>query len=332
MAPLRRSVVFRTVMAAAVLACLPAFTACTPGQPAPSPAVTSGAPQRPVVVGALDTAEGALIAELYSGAIRSAGVPSSVKLNVGGRAATLEALRSGKVQLVPAYTGSLLEALGGSAKDTGDDAVKTGITTALRKPLAILDASGAQDREVVVVTKVTAEKYQLKTLEDLGKVCSQTVFAAAADFSGGAYGSQALKSGYSCTPKRILTYGMTGGPDGGPSLPSGQTQPSSALPQPLRSLLEDEAQVAVMLSTDPAIGDNDLVVLEDNRRALLPEQVVPVVDEVALPDKARDAVNNVSRTLTADDLVTMNRAIRGDQARTPHEVAVSWLKERGITG
>jgi len=319
-------------MAAAVLACLPAFTACTPGQPAPSPAVTSNAPQRPVVVGALDTAEGAIIAELYSGALRAAGVPSSVKLNVGGRAATLEALRSGSVQLVPAYSGSLLEALGGSAKDTGDDAVKAGITAALRKPMAILDASGAQDREAVVVTKVTAEKYQLKTLDDLGKVCSQTVFAAAADFSGTPYGSQALKSAYSCTPKRLLTYGMKTGPDGGPSLPTGQQSSDYTIPQPLRSLLEDEAQVAVLLSTDPAIEDNDLVVLEDTRKALLPEQVLPVVNEVALPDKARDAVNNVSRTLSADDLVTMNRAIRGDQARTPREVALSWLKERGITG
>ncbi|MDP5227083.1 MULTISPECIES: ABC transporter substrate-binding protein [Arthrobacter] len=330
MIPTRQAAIRRMAAAAAVLAGLPALAGCSPAGPTPTPVPSSSIPARPVVVGATDTAEGQILAELYSGALQAAGLKSSVKTGVGGRAASLEALKSGAVQLVPTYTGGLLRALGTTAKDTGDDTVRAAAVAALTKPVTALDASGAQDREVIVVTKVTAERYQLKSLSDLGKVCSQTTFAAPADFSSDPYGGVALKGDYSCTPKKTVTYGVTSGPDGGPTVPAADADNRYTIPQPLKALLQDDVQVAVMLSTDPAIADNDLVVLDDDKKALLPEQVLPLVDGILLPAQARDVINSLSRTLTSDDLVQMNRAIQGDQAGTPHDVAGAWLQDKGI--
>ncbi|MFJ3956263.1 ABC transporter substrate-binding protein [Arthrobacter sp. NPDC090010] len=331
MAPTRPPAIRRMVLTAVVLATMPVVAGCTAGQPAPEPSLSSSTLTHSLVVGAPNTAEGAVIAELYSGALQAAGVPSSVKTGLGDQTAALDALKAGSVQILPAYTGDLMRTVNGTAKDTGDDTVRNAAASALPKPLSMLDASGAQNREVVAVTQVTAERYQLKSMDDLGKVCSQLVLAAPSGFSENTYGSSALESAYNCKPKRIQAFGVTAGPDGGPAAPTAAEQDSPyTIPQPLKALLQDDVQAAVLLSTDPAINDNALVVLDDGKKALLPEQIVPLVNDPALPQQARDAVNNVSRTLSSDDLIQMNRAVQGDQARSPREVALSWLKDKGI--
>ena len=58
----------------------------------------------------------------------------------------------------------------------------------LPQGLAVLDASKAEDKDAMVVTKATAEKYQLKSIEDLAKVCSDLVIGAPATFAERAYG------------------------------------------------------------------------------------------------------------------------------------------------
>lgn len=88
-------------------------------------------------------------------------------------------------------------------------------------------------------------------------------------------------------------------------------------------------QVADIYTTTPAIADNDLVVLEDPKNNFIAQQVLPLYNKAKMTDKAKDALNAVSRTLTAEDLLSLNRAVSGHQKQNPKDAA-SWLKDKGL--
>ena len=75
------------------------------GQPA-----SPQARQAPIVIGAYDFPEGLVMAELYAGVIRGAGLRATI-VPVANREEMGPKLRAGKVQVVPEYLGSLAEYL-----------------------------------------------------------------------------------------------------------------------------------------------------------------------------------------------------------------------------
>ena len=46
--------------------------------------------------------------------------------------------------------------------------------------------------------------------------------------------------------------------------------------------------------------------------------------------KAKEALNSVSKTLTTEDLINLNRAVSGSQKQNPKDAADAWLKEKGL--
>ncbi len=48
-----------------------------------------------------------------------------------------------------------------------------------------------------------------------------------------------------------------------------------------------------------------------------------------MTDKARDALNSVSRVQTTEDLMALNRVVSGSQKQNPKEAAAAWLKDQG---
>jgi osmoprotectant transport system substrate-binding protein len=90
-------------------------------------------------------------------------------------------------------------------------------------------------------------------------------------------------------------------------------------------------QVADIFTTTPSIADNDLVVLEDPKNNFKAQQVLPLYNTAKVTDKAKEALNNVSKTLTTDDLINLNRAVSGSQKQNAKDAAAAWLKDKGIT-
>ena len=176
----------------------------------------------------------------------------------------------------------------------------------------MLDASKAEDKDAMVVTKATAEKYQLKSIDDLAKVCSDIVVGAPATFGERAYGLPGLKKNYNCVPKKLEPFSDGGGP------------------VTLKALLEDQVQVADIYTTTPSIADNDLVVLEDPKNNFIAQQVLPLYNKAKMTDKAKQALNSVSSILTTDDLINLNRAVSGSQKQDAKTAAAAWLKDKGI--
>ncbi|UZX04036.1 ABC transporter substrate-binding protein [Arthrobacter sp. CDRTa11] len=290
--------------------------ACT-GAPEETPTGSSSSPAAALTVGSptLDSAtsaESQIVAEIYAGALVAAGVPATTTPNVGPRETYLKALKDGTADVVPDYSGSLLAHVDPQASEDSADDIYKALTGRLPEGLAVLEASKAESKDAMVVTKLTAEKYQLKSIEDLAKVCKDLAMAAPNTFEARPDGLRGLKADYGCEFKAFKPSA-----DGGGN-------------QTLLALLTDDVQVADIYTTMPSIADNDLVVLEDPKNNFKAQQVLPVYNKEKLTDKAKDALNAVSRLLTTEDLVDLNRAVSGSQKQNPKDAAAAWLKDEGI--
>lgn len=309
----------RTVAAMSGLALTFALTACgASGDPLDEGSGGGGEESGPIVVGSADFPESQIVAEIYSGALESAGVESSTKLNIGSREIYYEALQDGSINVIPEYTGNLLLFVDSETDAASASEIMDALPKALdeKSPdvnLGVLEPSDAENKDSLVVTQATAEKYDLKSIEDLSAVCDQLVIGAPSTFSERAYGLPGLKATYDCVPKSF-----EGINDGGGAVT-------------LKALLSDKVQVADIYTTTPAIEENSLVVLEDPQNNFLAQQVVPLVNEDALDDKGVDVLNEVSSKLTTEDLMKLNKAVSGDAKQSPEAAAADWLKENGFT-
>ena len=277
----------------------------------PSDSGTDGAAET-IVVGSADFAESTTIAEIYAGALNAAGIPAETKTGIGSRQVYLPALQDGSIDVIPDYTGNLLGEIDPENTVVDADEIVKALPDQLPEGLTILEPAEAEDKDAMVVTAATAEKYGLESIEDLAEVCDELVLGAPPEFAERPYGLDGLKEKYGCEFKTFTPIG-----DGGGELT-------------VNALLNDEIQVADIYTTSPAIEENDLVVLEDPEQNWLAQQVVPLVVADAVSDEAADVLNRVSAELTTEDLISLNTAVSGDQKLDPKEAAEDWLAEKGL--
>ncbi|GAA4028912.1 ABC transporter substrate-binding protein [Arthrobacter methylotrophus] len=289
-----------------------ALSACG-GSPLSSPSTNaaSGAGGS-LTVGSADFPESQVIAEIYAGALNAAGVAATTKPNIGSREIYFKAVQDGSIDLAPDYSGNLLSYLDANATQVSADDVYKALPGKLPQGLGVLDPAKAEDKDAMVVTKATAEKYQLKSIDDLAKVCQDLTMGAPATFETRAYGFPGLKANYNCVMKGLKPFS-----DGGGNLT-------------LQALLSNDVQVADIYTTTPSIQDNALVVLDDPKNNFKAQQVLPLYNTAKMTDKAKEALNGVSKILTTDDLINLNRAVSGNQKQNPKDAAAAWLKDKGI--
>lgn len=266
-----------------------------------------------IVVGSAAFPESETIAEIYAGALDSAGFKTTTKLSIGQRELYFKAVQDGTVDVVPDYSGNLLLFVDPKATATSAADIMKALPSALPKGLEVLDPAKAEDKDAMVVTQLTAQKYGLKTIGDMAKVCDQLVLGAGPEFAERSYGLPGLKKNYGCVPKKFSKLADSGGP------------------LTVKALLENQVQVADIFTTSPDIIDNDLVVLKDPKDNFIAQQVLPLVKSATVNEKARKALNEVSAKLTTEDLIKLNQKVSGDQKMDPQDAAAQWLKDKGIT-
>ena len=272
-----------------------------------------------IVVGSADFPESQIIAEIYAGALNAEGIDAGTKLNIGSREIYMTAVEEGSVQVVPDYSGNLLLFADPEATAASADEVVAALPEALdaRFPdanLGVLEASEAENKDAMVVTKATAEKYGLESMADMGEVCGELIIGAPGTFRERSYGLPGLKQRYGCEPAGFEAIN-----DGGGAIT-------------LEALLNDDIQVADIFTTTPSIVDNDLVVLEDPKNNWLAQQVLPVVNLDTVGEDAQAVLNEVSAELTTEDLINLNREVSGEKKRNPSDAAADWLEEKGLAG
>lgn len=165
-----------------------------------------------VVVGSSDFTEHALLAEIYAQAIEAKGVDVERRLNVGAREAYMNAIQGDNPSLnvVPEYLGLLLEYYDKTPSEIGLEAVSAKVKDTLPDTLEVLTPSSAADEDAFVVTRATADKYGLRTVEDLAPVADKLVMGASAPSKTRRAGLVGLKDEYGIKFKDYKTLDAAG--------------------------------------------------------------------------------------------------------------------------
>ncbi|WP_151476019.1 ABC transporter substrate-binding protein [Streptomyces albicerus] len=265
-----------------------------------------------IVVGSANFPENQLLAEIYAQALEDKGLKVTRKFDIGAREVYYDQVVKGGISVFPEYNGALLSvAVDEKSTATSTEDINAELKAKLPKSVEILDSSAAEDKDSVTVTSEVAAKYNLKTLADLKPVAGDMAIGAGSEFKTRTQGMVGLKK----------IYGVE----------FGKFQPLDAGAQStlLKLLKEGTVQAANLYTTDPAIIEDKLVVLEDPKNLFSSQNVTPLVYKSAVNAEARAALNAISAKLTTEDLLEMMKKLVNDK-EDASAVAEEWLKQSGL--
>src|SRR6478735_876247 len=260
-----------------------------------------------VKVGSADFPEAALLGEIYAQALEAKGMKVARQFNIGSRETYLKAITGGEVDVLPEYTGSLLNYYDKNAKVVQPDEVYAALQKAVPQGLTVLDKSAAEDKNSLAVTKQTASEWSLKAIPDLAAHQGDLTIGAPPEFKTRQQGLVGLKSVYNITPKEFRPL---------------QSQAT------VEALKNGQVKAANIFSTDPSIVANGFVVLEDPQSLFGSDNVVPLVRSDKA-DSVKGVLNTVSAKLDTMSLADMVKQVVVDK-RDASTVAKKWLAGAGL--
>jgi osmoprotectant transport system substrate-binding protein len=303
-----RAIALAAVAAVSALA----LAGCSSGNPLDSSSSSSSAkPGGAIVVGSANFPESEIIAQIYTQALKQNGVDASIKPNIGAREVYLKALQDGSIDLVPEYSGSLLQYYDPKSDAKSSDDVYAALSDALPKGYEVLDQSKAQDKDSYNVTKEFSQKYDVTSLSDLKNVTEPLKVGANPEFAERPYGIKGLQQAYGVTAT-LDPISDSGGP------------------LTVKALLDGTVNLADIYTTSSAIKNNGFVTLKDPKNIIIAENVVPVINDKKVTDKVKNVLNTVSGALTTDDLVSLNDKSSGSAKESASQIAKEWLDSKNL--
>ncbi len=300
------------LVAALFMLVLPGAAAC--GSANPLGGGSASGDLKTLVVGSADFPESKIIAEIYAQALEANGFTVGRQFGIGSRETYIPAVRDHSIDLVPEYTGNLLQYFDPKTTVTTPDEVELALFRALPGDLSILNPSPANDTDTVAVSESTAQKWNLKTIGDLAAHSPEVKFGGPSEFQSRTEGLPGLKA----------KYGLDIKPDNFVSISDGGG------PATVRALVDGTVTAADIFSTSPAIPQNKLVVLEDPKNNFLAANVVPVVSSQKKSDELKKVLDAVSAKLTTEGLIELNTAVSGNSGVDPDEAARKWIRDNGF--
>jgi osmoprotectant transport system substrate-binding protein len=268
-----------------------------------------------ITVGSFNFQESVLLAEIYSQALEAGGFHVRRAYDLGTREFVEPALATGLVQVVPEYAGSALQFWSLGAQAATSDAALTHARLsrlAAAHGLVALDPAAAQDANAFVVTRQTARRFGLRALSDLGPVARQLTFGGPPECLSRPLCLLGLQRVYGVRFKELVRLDTAG-------------------PVTLQALEHGNVDLALLFTTDPAIGGS-VVELADDRRLQPAENVTPLVRRQVIDRWGSGVVTHldlVSGRLTTTDLRHLNALIASGKLSVA-AVAKQWLTGEGL--
>ncbi|MGK0721447.1 ABC transporter substrate-binding protein [Leucobacter sp. W1478] len=304
----------KLAMTGAALAALAlTLTACASGDPLGNNGEGAGqdtSAMGSVTVGSAAFAESEIIAYIYAGALERSGIEVSVTPAIGARDVYIAALQDGSIDLVPEYTGNLLQFFDAEADAQGMDEVYSALVAAVPEGFEVLDQAEAADADSYNVTSAFSEEYGVTSLADLANVPVPLSVAANPEFAERPYGIPGLRDIYGADVTLVPIN------DGGG-------------PNTLQALLDGQVQLANIYSTTPSIAENNLVTLADPENMILAQNVVPLISSAKAEPAVVEAINSVQGALTTEMLIELNTLSSVDKL-SAQAIAERWLDESGL--
>lgn len=302
----------RGLAAVVAVAVLPMTTGCGSSNPLGGGPVSGDL--KSVVVGSADFPESKIVAEIYAQALAADGFTVGRQFGIGSRETYIPAVRDHSIDLIPEYTGNLLQFFDPDSTVTRPDQVELALHRALPGDLAVLTPAPASDTDTVTVTEATAERWNLTGIGDLAAHSAEVRFGAPSEFVNRPQGLPGLKA----------AYGLDIAPDNFVAISDGGG------PATVRALVDGTVTAANIFSTSPAIPQNKLVVLEDPKSNFRAGNVVPLVSSQKMSEELKRVLDAVSAKLTTEDLIGLNAAVSGNSGIDPDEAARTWLRDQGF--
>ena len=265
-------------------------------------------PSSTIVVGSQDYYSNEIIAEVYAQALENAGYTVDRQMRIGQREVYMPEIEAGSIDVFPEYTGNLLQYLDSNATARSADEVYTALTGALPQGLRALDQAPATDQDSYVVTAEFAQEHSLASIGDLAGAGPVTL-GGNSELETRPYGPAGLSQ------TDGVTVAFTPIEDSGG-------------PLTVKALRDGDIQLANIYSSDPALADGTVTVLQDPKGLFLASHVVPLAS-ARVDDAAAAVINRVSGALEPSDLVEMNRASTREQ-KSASTIARDWLASKGL--
>ncbi|WP_049580951.1 ABC transporter substrate-binding protein [Streptomyces sp. SBT349] len=272
-----------------------------------------------LTVGGANFTEATIMTELYAQVLEEAGYSTSIT-STDGRELYAPELESGAIDVVPEYAATLTEYLNAQANGPEAEPLASSdvdaTVAALRelaepRGLTVLDPGEAVDQNAFAVRADFAAEHDLETLSDLGESGLPIRLAAGEDCPERPF----------CEPGLEDTYGID--ITGIDPLGVGTVQAKQAV-------ADGEDDLALVTTTDATLEDFDLVLLEDDQKLQLADNLLPVLNaESASDPEIAEALDRLTATLTTDHLIELNRQVDSER-RKADEVARDYLTEQGL--
>lgn len=299
-----RSIFRNRVVGAALIALALIATACGSGDDSKDgPTIT---------VGSTNFGEQLILGDIYATALEQNGYPVERSFNLGTREVVNPALKSGEIDMIAEYTGTLLTFEGGTSSTDSDETFADLQSTLESANLVALDYSPAQDKNGIVVTRATADERGLTKVSDLAQYNGELVFGGPPECPEREFCLIGLQEVYG------LDFAEFKPLDVGGSLT-------------VAALEGGEVDVALLFTSDGVIAAKDFVLLEDDLNLQPAENIVPVVTaEIvdAYGDEFSAVINELSAAITTAELSELNR--RFGDGEDPDALALDWLQTKGF--
>jgi osmoprotectant transport system substrate-binding protein len=301
----------RPALGAAVLALGLVLSACRPGG---GGTTQTEEDKGTVVVGVSGAfAENQIVAEMYAQVLEEAGYEVQRQLSIETRETSQPSLEEGEIDLKPEYLLSLLLFYDSDAGALTDpqEVVEELEPVLEEKDISVLEPSQANDTNALVVTKETAEEFDLTTIADLQPVAGQLVFGGPPE----------------CPERPLCQIGLTEKHQ----LEFESFEPIGACDAPTATALNEGAiDVALLCSTQSVILAEGHVVLEDEEGAISgADHITPVIRTSVLNDEIEELLNEVSAALTTEKILDLNSKVEIDR-EDADAVAREFLTDEGI--
>lgn len=266
-------------------------------------------------IASYDFSESVLLAQLYAVALRANGFRTRVVAELGSREVVDPALMQGAVDIVPEYIGSALTFVtGGSSRSTTPAQVAYSRLRAAfaARGVVTLDYAQAQDGNGFVVKREAATRHGWSRMSDLVSAAPSLVFGGPPECVERQLCLRGLRTTYGLRFREFRIF---------------NDQSVTA-----QALLTGEIDVGLLNTTNAALTDDRLLLLDDDRHLQPADNVVPVVNRAALRragPRLGAVLDAVSAHLDTSDLVAMNHAVDVSR-RDPRAVATGWLREQGL--
>ena len=264
----------------------------------------------PIIVGAKNFPEQYVLGQLYRQALEAQGFEVQYKENIGSTELIDSALRSGRVTIYPEYTGIMLSVTfkRKSLPKTADATYALAKRLYERRGQTLLRRTPFQDRDVIAVTRATANRYGLRTIADLKKVPDLDVA-----------GFPEWETRWTRPIGRL--YGVRGF----------DFVPLSGISA--YTLLDRRTVLAAdVFTTDPQLLSKKYVQLRDPKNMFGFQHVAPVVDRKLVSENGArftSTVNKVSSLLTVRAIAAMNKAV-GIDKKPASRVADAFLRANDL--